>query len=388
MNEIEFPENVIQGLAKEFADTYSNFLESPWEFWAFSHLTSLGNLLAPYVTLHSSLSVLPRLYTVLLGESADDRKSECIKQTKALFSEAFPKEFHPCETVGSGEALIQRLEKFPNTLLIYDELQAFFEKARIPRSILFECANTLFEENRIQSHTKDRQIEVNSGYLSILGASTIDTFMNMWNLKAAEMGFLNRLWLVQARAEKRFSISKPIPEEKKTYLKDKLIRLFNDISSKGVTAFKLTNEARAVFDDWYENSKDSIYSKRPGQGKSDLIQFTDEISAPVPRGVLMLQIIHEIEHLRTQAELIQNTVTALKALVNRMIDKQVEAQYPDLAKYRSFWDIATDCALNPNLQKAGAVMKLILDKGKVIRHLECRQYCPIVILYFGQVLQV
>jgi hypothetical protein len=262
MNIIEFPQNVIQGLARKFADTYSNYLESPWEFWTFSFLTCLGNLVAPHVTLRSSLSVQPRLYTVLLGESADDRKSECIKQTKAIFSEAFLQKFHPCETVGSGEALIQQLKKFPNTLLIYDELQAFFEKARIPRSILFECANTLFEENRIQSHTKDRQIEVDSGHLSILGASTIDTFMNMWNLKVSEMGFLNRLWLVQARAEKRFPIPKPIPEEKKTFLKDELIRLFNDISSKGVSVFKLTSEARTVFDDWYENSKNSLFSKR------------------------------------------------------------------------------------------------------------------------------
>jgi len=40
-NDHQFPRDAIQGLAKEFADIYSEYLESPWAFWAFSFLTCL-----------------------------------------------------------------------------------------------------------------------------------------------------------------------------------------------------------------------------------------------------------------------------------------------------------------------------------------------------------
>ena len=118
-----FPKHAIQGLAKEFADLYSQYLESPWSFLAFSFLTCLGTVVANRVTLESAIEPQPRLYTILLGESADERKSECIKQTVNLFSETFNLletfglNFVPCFGVGSAEGLAAWLKKHSLTLL-------------------------------------------------------------------------------------------------------------------------------------------------------------------------------------------------------------------------------------------------------------------------------
>ena len=81
----EFPRHTIGGLAGEFADLYSEYLESPWSFFAFFIPNLLGRYHCDKVTLASEISPQPRLYTVNLGESGDDRKSESIKKTLEFF---------------------------------------------------------------------------------------------------------------------------------------------------------------------------------------------------------------------------------------------------------------------------------------------------------------
>ena len=140
----QFPREAVQGLAREYADTYSKYLESPWSFWVFAFLTCLGNILSDRLTIDSVIKPQPRLFTLLLGESADERKSECLKQTIGLFSEALP-DFSPCFGVGSAEGLAERLNKHPKTVLIFDEMKLFVSKALIESSVLLPCVNTLFE---------------------------------------------------------------------------------------------------------------------------------------------------------------------------------------------------------------------------------------------------
>jgi hypothetical protein len=257
-----FPRDTIQGLAKEFADTYSDYLESPWEFWAFSFLTCLGSMLASRLTLDSAIRPQPRLFAFLLGESAVDRKSESIKQAVDFYSESFPDDFSPCFGVGSAEGLAEWLAKHPPTLLLYDEAKVFVSKAIIESSVLLPCVNTLFESNRFHSHTKGHSIKVDSGYLSILAASTTDTFQRMWTPAFTDIGFLNRLWLVPGKAERRFSIPKCIPEERKSKLKEKLVSLVNAIP-KTLRSLEITPEAYGIFNDWYNNvTRSSIFTKR------------------------------------------------------------------------------------------------------------------------------
>ena len=70
-----FPRNVMTGAAGSFAKLYGSTLETPKEFLYMSYLTCLGTVLSRRLTLASEILPQPRLYTILLGQSADERKS-------------------------------------------------------------------------------------------------------------------------------------------------------------------------------------------------------------------------------------------------------------------------------------------------------------------------
>lgn len=261
----EFPRHTIGGLAGEFADLYSEYLESPWSFFAFSFLTCLGGIVADKVTLASEISPQPRLYTVNLGESGDDRKSESIKKTLEFFESTMARgEFRVCHGVGSAEGLAKRLEEIEEgskkLVLVYDELKSFVGKAMIEGATLLPAVNSFFEGNKFHSATKTHSIELNNVFLSLLAASTIETFSRMWTPAFLDIGFLNRLWLIKDHGERRFSIPKEIPYEELKTLQRKL----GDLLKMYPSAIKLqiTDEARAIFDQWYFSIKPSPFTKR------------------------------------------------------------------------------------------------------------------------------
>ena len=256
-----FPRNAIQGYAREFAETFTEYLESPFEFWSFSCLTCLGNTLSDRITLDSTLNIQPRLFTVVIGESADDRKSECQKQTTDEFCETLPEWFSPCLGVGSAEGLARQLEKTPKTILVFDELKTFVSKSLIDGAILLPAVNTLFESNRFHSNTKAHSIQINNGYLSLLAASTIATYSRMWTPAFIDIGFLNRLWLVPAHAERRFAIPESIPQSKRDRLRERLREVIS--RHRDFTVFKVSQEAKAIFGEWYSDpTKSPLFGKR------------------------------------------------------------------------------------------------------------------------------
>jgi hypothetical protein len=257
-----FPHGAIQGLAAQFADLYSQYLECPWEFLAFAFLTALGSMITGSVTLESEITIQPRLYTILLGESADDRKSTSLNKVTGLFESVFPT-FIPCNGVGSAEGLAGWITGHPSTILKFDELKSFVSKANIESSILLTCVGSLFEENQFHNHTKGHSIAIDNGHLSILAASTIDTYDTMWNPQFKNIGFMNRLWLVPGRGERRFSTPKPIPQPSIDAIKAALQSLITSLQSTGgPLRLHLTPEGYRVFDRWYMGQGRSIHTKR------------------------------------------------------------------------------------------------------------------------------
>lgn len=261
MGPSRFPKDAIRGLAKEFSDTYSQYLESPWQFWVFSFLTCLGNILADRATIASAIKPQPRLFTILLGESARTRKSSCIEQTLEFFSKALPQEFLPCRGVGSAEGLAEVLKDKPKTVLVFDEFKVFVSKAIHRGSILLPCVNSLFEANTFHSHTKTSRIEVDTAYLSILAASTTETFLSMWTQSFTDIGFINRLWLVPGESKRRFATPKPIPKATIKLLRRRLISLLGKTDQK-LKRLQMTSKARKVFSKWYKKMPDSIFADR------------------------------------------------------------------------------------------------------------------------------
>jgi len=254
-----FPSNAMSGLAGGFASLCADYLEAPAHFFYFAFLTCLGNVLADRLTLASEIAPQPRLFVLLLGESADDRKSTAIKKTVEFFKSTLT-EFSVCWGVGSAEGLQKRLEKTPRLLLCFDEFKTFVGKSKIESSVLLPCVNTLFESNEYESWTKKTGIHLTGAFLSMLAASTIQTYERTWDASFTDIGFNNRLWLVPGTGAKKYSFPAKIPEDQKKEMADLLSEILRATGDH--LEMTITSEGQELFDGWYLNLPRSIHAKR------------------------------------------------------------------------------------------------------------------------------
>ncbi len=255
-NEIYFPNHIYKGVAWDFANLYTSYMEPPIEFFFMSFLTCLGNVLADRLTIDSEISPQPRLYTLLLGESADDRKSTAIKKTVELFKDWLT----ICWGVGSAEGLQKKLEEKNRLLLCIDEFQQFVGKATIQSSVLLPCVNTLFESNSYESHTKNCSLKLDNVYLSMLSASTKETYERIWNSSFTNIGFNNRLFLVPAKGVRKFPIPRSIPDEDKREISTKLGAIIGKVGNG--LRMSISHEGLQIFNKWYHNLESSVHTKR------------------------------------------------------------------------------------------------------------------------------
>lgn len=272
--ELVFPE-VMSGLAGRFAELYSEYLEVPKHFLYIGFLVCLGVMLSGKVTIKSEIRPQPRMYVLLLGESADMRKSTALEKTEEFFKEVTRGDFPISHGVGSAEGLQQRLlgdndnnDDIKPLLLYLDEFRSFVGKCRIDASVLLDCVTTLFESNNYSNATKKRNVQLSNAHLGLLAASTFETYEKVWSSQFTAIGFDNRLFLVPGDARKEFSI----PQEVKSSEVDVLIRDVrtaiqgvNDVYREldGIERLTVNDDAFKVYDDWYLNKLPrSIYAKR------------------------------------------------------------------------------------------------------------------------------
>lgn len=254
----QFPD-IMNGLAGDFAHLYSSYLEVPPHFFFMSFLTCLGTVLSKALTSASEIRPQPRLYTVLLGQSADDRKSTAINKTVGFFKDAV-EDFSVCWGIGSAEGLQKRLNEKGRLLLCFDEFKQFVSKCRIDTSILLPCVNTLFESNRYESRTKKTEIYLDAAYLSLLGASTIQTYERTWDSSFTDIGFNNRLFLVPGTGRRKHSFPAKIPVKKIRALKDRLREVLRHVGSG--LELDISPFAREIYHEWYMNLENSVHTKR------------------------------------------------------------------------------------------------------------------------------
>lgn len=253
---------VIGGVAGEFADIYGAYLETPPHFLFVSFLTILGNLVADRLTIRSELKPQPRLFTVLLGESADPRKSTTISKTAEIFQDVVL-DFKPCWGVGSAEGLQRRLDDLaePRRLLLcFDEFKTFVSKARIDASVLLPCVNTLFEANQYHNSTKKETINLQGIYISLLAASTVQTYERVWDSSFTDIGFSNRLFLVPGKGERKFAIPERIPEQEKDRVRAGIRRILGFVGYGKELTF--TPGAKFLYQEWYTTLERSIHANR------------------------------------------------------------------------------------------------------------------------------
>jgi len=256
----------MSGVALKFTDTYSQYVEAPRSFLYASYMTALGSMLSDHLTLQSEIRPEPRFYTVLVGDSADDRKSTAGDLTLKFFRETFV-DFESCGGIGSAEGLMKKLNQLSNSgtrtaklLLFFDEFKQFVSKCKIDGSVLLPCVTTLFESNRYESHTKTSSIDIDSAYLSIIACTTRETFDSMWSGTFTDIGLNNRLFLVSGKGERRFAIPRTIPAAEKK----KLQGWTADICTlaKDGLEMKIEDDAFDLYEQWYMGLERSVYSKR------------------------------------------------------------------------------------------------------------------------------
>ncbi|MGD0276154.1 MAG: hypothetical protein ABSB79_08875 [Syntrophales bacterium] len=224
------------------------------------------------------------------------------------------------------------------------------------------CVNTLFHENIFHSHTKRRSVEVDEGYLSILAASTTDTFQRMWSPTFTDIGFINRLWLVPGKGERKFSVPKPIPEEKIIALKNKLRALVGQ-----PFVLKMTPAAFEIFDRWYMSAQRSIFTKRlDTYGHRLMILFCvnegkTEITADIAERVIslldwQLRVRQEYDPIDAEGKIARMEESIRKALVNSQMDKRQLQRSTHYNRYSTFvWKTAVK-----NLEDAD---EIVFDKS-------------------------
>ncbi|MFC1509691.1 bifunctional DNA primase/polymerase [Candidatus Omnitrophota bacterium] len=255
-NTLRFPYHIMGGVAYEFASLYSEYLESPIEFFYISFLTCLGCILADKLTIDSEIKPQPRLYVLLLGQSADDRKSTAIIKTLEIFDG----DIACCLGVNSAEGLQKQLEERNKLLLCFDEFKLFINKCSIQSSVLLPCVNTLFESNGYESHTKTSSFRIDDALLSMLSASTVDTYERTWDSSFTDIGFNNRLFIVPATGKKKYAIPPNIPETEKKNIREQINKILWNVKDR--LELPITPEAKIRFEKWYKNLQNSIHARR------------------------------------------------------------------------------------------------------------------------------
>lgn len=267
--DLRVPSEGMIGVAREFATLYARYLESPAAFLYFVFLAYFGSLIARKITLDSELRPEPRLYVVLIGESADTRKSTALRVTDQFFRN-LSAEWEPAVLfgVGSAEGLAAELKERPALILHHDEFKSFVDKAKNEHSVALPMVTTLFERGDYDNRTKTERVSVRDASLSLVAACTADTYATMFDQRFFAIGLLNRLWLVSDRSTARIAVPRMIPDVELEPLRQRVKDLLLDVDRAYTihgcrpVPYRLTAGAHEMFREWYETREGSIFERR------------------------------------------------------------------------------------------------------------------------------
>ena len=263
---IVFPPSALVGVAADYAHTHAERLEGAVEGFYFSYLTLLGAAISRHVRLETALHVQARLYTILLGESAGARKSSTIDFADDFFDTVGKKRFfNTLYGLGSAEGVASELQdtKLP-LLLWFDELKTFVDKSSQKGNVALPMLNTLFEKNKWDNRIRSRKssITIRDADLSLLGASTIDTYDTMWTAAYTHIGFINRLLVIPCARTCRIALPRAFsPPAMKKLVRNTREQITSLVERKE-TLFRWEVKAEARWREWYEALEDTIHAKR------------------------------------------------------------------------------------------------------------------------------
>jgi hypothetical protein len=258
LTRLEFPREAMIGTLGAFAEVMAKGTEVPEEFYFATSLTVFGNMCATRLRITAAVDVETRLYTVLLGETYDVKKSTALRRTVEFFANQWIEGPALIWGVGSAEGLAKQLQKNRQVVLCYDEFRSFLDKTRVQGSVLLPMVTSLFENRVWHNHTKTSSVEVEDAHLSLAACCTLDTYAQVWTPEAIAIGLPNRLFVVSAERKTRVSWPGPADSEKLDAIRQQL-RL--QLSLLPMT-LDITPEAKAEWTAWYEANPTSVHARR------------------------------------------------------------------------------------------------------------------------------
>jgi hypothetical protein len=245
--------------------------------------------------------------------------------------------FHVCHGVGSAEGLQKRLQESPRLLLCLDEFRQFVSKCKIEASVLLPCVNTLFESNRYESRTKKTDIDLEDAYLSLLAASTIETYERTWSPAFTAIGFNNRLFLVPGSGEKKYSIPVKIPDSERHHQNQRLGQILQNVG--GGMELDITPDARELYHQWYMGLERSVHAKRLDTYAMRLMSLLAVNELKQEIDVEVVEMVTSIANWQLEVRRVydpidaDNTVAKLEEKIRRTLKTKGSQTERDLIKF-------------------------------------------------------
>ncbi len=258
-----FPQDAMVGSVGEFARVMARDTEVPEEFYFAAGLTFVGAIAAGTLKLRAAIECEPRLYTLLLGESADVKKSTALRRTAQFFESVWSVVGSAPVInwgVGSAEGLARKLnEASRGVVLAFDEMQSFVEKSKVQASVLLPMVSSLYEQTSWDNATKVRtSVSLRNAHLSLAGCCTTDTYVGMWTPEAIAIGFPNRLFVVAADRKRKVAWPEPRDPGQLDAVRAQLQRQLERLPA----TFDITPKAKAAWSRWYASLASSLHAKR------------------------------------------------------------------------------------------------------------------------------
>jgi hypothetical protein len=259
-----FPKEALKGSLGELARVLADGTEVPQEYIFASALTFAGSMLSGFVTLDIGIEVDTRLFTVLLGDSGEPKKSTALRKVRSFFDSLGSTKMPRIEQgVGSAEGLARVLNENCDVLLAYDELRALLDKAKAQSSVLLPLVAGLHESHEWDNTTKTKPLQIRNARLSLIGCCTSDTYEAMWDRQAIAIGLPNRLFVVTGSREKKICWPKAADVGKVVELKRRIGgQLAQYGAERGMMTLSITDDAKERFQTWYAALDSSPHATR------------------------------------------------------------------------------------------------------------------------------
>jgi len=267
-----------------------------------------------------------RLFAAIVGATSKARKGTSARPVDKLFSDISNKfvnssnsfDIHgslyiPAKTspgpLSSGEGLLWQVsdenkgnDGQKRLFILDEELAAALKSTERHGNTLSTTIRKLWDTGDIEPLTKNERIKVTGAHVGIVTHITIEELKG--SLKAIELhnGLANRFLWICSKRSKHVANPHPMPKEELETIQRQMAIIIQNASK--VTETKLTDEAAALWEKWYE-----------------------EISQDYPG--LIGSVIN-----RSEAQLRR------LAMIYALIDKKSEIDIPHLKSARAFWEYA------------------------------------------------